>query len=146
MKRAIRNILLYSFVCLVGCTVSQYSIYNVKVDKIQEVQGKSKNQIYNRSLKWIALNTGWSKSVIDYKDSTIATIVVKSNVPTYDFTEIVHVPCIFEINIKDEKVNIIVTNNDMIHTFDKDGKRLFKENLEDICQDYFNYLNKNDDF
>lgn len=146
MKNLFLLVILFTTVFYIGCTPSQYSVYNVKVDKVYNLQAKSKNEIFNRSLKWIALNTSWSKSVIDYQDSTIATIVVKANVATYDFTEIVHVPCIFEINIKDEKVNMIITNNDMIHTFDKDGKRLFKENLEDICQEYFQYLNKNDDF
>lgn len=146
MKRNLLFLPIFTTFILFGCTISQYVIYDVEVNKIYDIPGKTKNDLYKKTLKWIALTTNWSKSVIDYKDSSVATLVVKANISTYDFTELVYVPCIFEINIKDEKVNIIITNNDDKHTLDKDGKKYFKENLEDICKDYYSFLNKNEDF
>lgn len=129
-----------------SCTGSQYHVNNIKIDNVYSFTNKTKSDLYNKSLKWISLNMGWSNSVIDYKDSNVGTIIVKANVPAYDYKELVYISCIFEFNMKDEKVNIIITNNDDGNTFTKEYRNKFKNTLENICIDYNNYLNKNDDF
>jgi hypothetical protein len=129
-----------------GCSGAEYFVANVKVDRVYSVTGMTKNQIYNKTLKWVALNTGWSNSVIDYKDGSVGTIIVKSSVPTYDYAEIVYIPCVFEFNMKDDKVNIKIGNNDKKQLFRVEDRNGFRDELNAICEDYNKYLLKDDDF
>lgn len=131
---------------VMSCTGSQYYLFDIRIDEVKQYENKTKNELFNRSLKWVALNTNWSKSVIDYQDSSIATIIVKANVNAYDYLERYSIPCVFEINIKDNKMNVIITNGYESQTFVKPDKNAFKSRLNDLAKELLDYSGNKDDF
>ena len=146
MKNFIYSSLLITNLFIIGCTGADYPVINVKVSHVYDIDSLNKSQIYNKLLKWISLNTRWSKSVIDYKDNDVGTIVVKAKVSAWDEFNKIYIQCIFEFNTKDNKVKLDITNNDDEHFISKYDLNEFKKSLENISKDVYEYLKKKDDF
>ncbi len=134
------------FSTLVGCIPSHYTVDDVSVTKVYEFENIPKDKIYYKTLKWVALNTYWSFEVFDSKSLEGGFIVVKVNVAAIEVNVKVYIRCIFDIDLKDNKLKIRIFNDDSEQTLMKKDKRNFKITLETICNDISNYIRTNTEY
>ena len=138
------SILLTFLIC--ACSGLHYTADTVKFTKVYDIEGHSKNEIYNKTIKWIALNTNWSKSAIDYQDSVQGTVIVKANIITFNGLDDVIIKNTFQYDMKDNKLRITIFNNSYNIEFDKDDRNNFIILLKGLSDDLAEYVKNNDNF
>lgn len=77
--------------------------YNLKHQKVQEVENIEKDQIYFNTLHWMAKTFVSSKAVIEHKDQATGTIIGNTRFKFPNAFLIVQVKCVVTIECKDYK-------------------------------------------
>ncbi len=109
-----KQILLLTFVITIitsGC-VQYKKVDNpelLKYQKVQEIEELSKDDIYHKTLEWMAKTFKSSKAVIEHKDKETGTIIGNSRVTLQQFP-VTTITYTITINCKDNKYRMTFEN------------------------------------
>lgn len=110
MKNYIFLLIVFIFI---SCASSQKATEEqMKHEYIKEFTGISKDEIFDRSMRWITQNFKSAKSVVDYEDKSAGTIVAKGIIPDIDLGGVFNANLGFTltIDIKDGKARFKYDN------------------------------------
>lgn len=115
MKRILLFTILFFAVPILyfGCASSKpASQEEMKHEYVKEYPNITKDQIFDRAMRWITQNFKSGKSVIDYQDKQVGTIIAKGIIPDVNFGGIGNANLGFTltIDIKDGKARFDYNN------------------------------------
>jgi hypothetical protein len=88
----------------------------MKHEFVLQYSGVTKDDIFDRTLRWTAQNFRSAKDVIDYQDKPSGTIIAKGIIPNVDYGAMVKGDLHFTLTIdcRDGKARYNYTNIDMV--------------------------------
>lgn len=114
---------------------SSFSKYNIKAtteemthEYVIDYPGITKDEIFERAIKWIALNFKSAKQVIDYQDKSAGSIIAKGILPEVSLEgRYVDISFTLSIDVKENKARYVFTNVSALYNNkelkDLDGKQ-----------------------
>jgi hypothetical protein len=109
-------LMLFFLPAFLGCALPKTATKEqMKHEYVSEYTGISKDQIFDKSLRWIAQNFRSAKDVIDYQDKASGSIIAKGIIPNVDYGAMINGDLHFTLTIdcRDGKARYIYTNIDM---------------------------------
>lgn len=129
----------------------------MKHEYIQEFTDISKDNIFDRTMKWIANNFKSGKAVIDYQDKQAGSIVAKGIIPDVDYGTLINSKIGFTLNVdvKDNKIRLDFVNiMPMLNTYEempeianrKKVHKIAKQNFDRYVQGIVTAITTKSDF
>jgi uncharacterized protein YceK len=131
-----------------GCASTRaLSTSEKQIQKIVEVKGASKNQLFDKSKMWFASTFKSANAVIQYENKENGTIMGNGNITTSITTVLWRLKFSIATEVKDEKARITITGTS-VSAADRDNEwpvspwywDSFKNELESLSTEYELFL------